>query len=606
MYKDIPRDEARSTTRDFVNRLIFGIFESSRWRALAAVAFMAGVSLTEGLSVLLLLPLLQIAGVDVQSNSLDRISVPIKGMFSVTGIHPTLVAVLTAYILATALQASLIRVQSLFDVNIVQDYTQHLRVRLYRAIAAAKWLALTRVRSSDLTFALTTAADRVASAAHQILYVGSNGAVAAIYVILALVVSPGMSAIVLPAAILLLLSQWSRTRGARIPGEELDESTSSLYATAAEQLGGLKTAKSYGNEERHLEAFLENGLRVNEAGLALARIYAALKWRQSVGAVIALCGILFLAVRVFHLPTAALLLLLFLFSRLVPRLVTIQQTIQYVVGALPALRTIESLIDSCERSVERPPGQQIPIEPGRIEVQSLSLTYTDKQAPALSDVTLQIPEAQTTAIIGSSGSGKTTLADVLLGLIRPDNGDVMVGSVPLDPSHLKSWRSHIGYVAQDTYLFNESVRANLKWAHPNASEQEMRESLHQAAADEFVDRLPQGIDTIIGERGVRLSGGEKQRLSLARALLRKPRVLILDEATSALDSENEQRIYGAIDRLHGEMTIIIITHRLSTIRTADIIHVMSEGRVVASGTWDALMSGDNARFRELTAAQGIR
>jgi len=249
-------------------------------------------------------------------------------------------------------------------------------------------------------------------------------------------------------------------------------------------------------------------------------------------------------------------------------------------------------------------GTQVPIAQGDITVRELSFTYGGSDVPALAGVTLQIPIATTAAIVGSSGSGKTTFADVLLGLIKPDEGKVYIGSEPLDATRLSSWRSQIGYVAQDTYLFNDSVRANLAWAQPDATESAMRESLQHAAAGDFVDRLPNGIDTVIGERGVRLSGGEKQRLSLARALLRRPRLVILDEATSALDSENEESIYKAIDGLHGETTILIITHRLATVRAADLIHVMDRGRVVASGTWDALMT-TSVRFRELAAAQGI-
>ena len=584
--------------------LISGIFGTSRTRATVAMALMTAISLTEGTAVLLLLPLLQLAGVDVQTGAVERVSASLRAGFALVRLTPTLPVVLLSYVLVTTLLATLVRAQTLFDARLVQDYSQNLRKRLYGAIAHAEWLALTRIRSSDFTFALTTAVDRVAAAAHQLLSVGATAAVAGIYIALALMVSPAMSGVVLTAAALLLIAQRTRGLSARRSGEDLDESTSSLYATAAEQLGGLKTAKSYGNEGRHLEIFLRNGESVNRAAYALARTYAALRWRQSIGAVVALSVILFLALRFFNLTTAALLLLLFLFSRLVPRLITIQQTLQYIEGALPALATIQGLIESCNRSIERVPGTQVPIAQGDITVRELSFTYGGSDVPALAGVTLQIPLATTAAIVGSSGSGKTTFADVLLGLIKPDEGKVYIGSEPLDATRLSSWRSQIGYVAQDTYLFNDSVRANLAWAQPDATESAMRESLQHAAASDFVDRLPNGIDTVIGERGVRLSGGEKQRLSLARALLRRPRLVILDEATSALDSENEESIYKAIDGLHGETTILIITHRLATVRAADLIHVMDRGRVVASGTWDALMT-TSVRFRELAAAQGI-
>jgi ATP-binding cassette subfamily C protein len=160
-------------------------------------------------------------------------------------------------------------------------------------------------------------------------------------------------------------------------------------------------------------------------------------------------------------------------------------------------------------------------------------------------------------------------------------------------------------VAQDTFLFHDTVRANLLWARPEATDEEVRQALRSAAAEAFVSELPKGIETILGDRGVRLSGGERQRLALARALLREPSLLILDEATSALDTENEKRIQSAIEELHGRITILVITHRLSTIRGADVIHVLERGCSVESGDWDTLVGSGNGRFSALWRAQSL-
>jgi ATP-binding cassette, subfamily C, bacterial len=192
-----------------------------------------------------------------------------------------------------------------------------------------------------------------------------------------------------------------------------------------------------------------------------------------------------------------------------------------------------------------------------------------------------------------------------MGLIVPNEGRVLVDETPLSAERTQPWRNQIGYVPQDTFLFNDTVKANLLWARPDADDEEITQALRSAAAEEFVFGLPEGIHTVLGDRGVRLSGGERQRLALARALLRKPSLLVLDEATSALDSENERRIQDAIEKLHGRMTILVITHRLSTIRKADVIHVLEEGRLVESGDWDALLGTRDGRFRALCKAQGI-
>jgi ATP-binding cassette subfamily C protein len=525
-------------------------------------------------------------------------------LFDAVGVRPTLLAVLVLYVVFTIIQASLIRARSLADAVAVQRYTLALRERLYSAIARARWLVVSRIRTSDVTYALTTAVDQVDNGANNVLFLIANLVVALVYAIFALRVSPAMTAIVLATSVVLLVVERARTLLGKKRGEQVTSSTSSLFATAAEQLGGLKTAKSYGHEQRHLALFVDIGKQVNAARLALTRAFASLRWQMTVGSVLAL--ILYLAVETFHLPTAAILLLLFIFSRLVPRLVTLQQTYQEILSVVPALNAIDTLIAQCEHAPERTTTGREPIviEKG-IELVDVSFSYSgNAQAPQLHSVSLSIPAGKTSAIVGASGAGKSTVADMLLGLIIPDAGTVSIDGRPLDESHLKSWREQIAYVAQDTFLFNDTVRFNLDWAAPGATEREMNDALASAAAD-FVSALPSGLDTVIGERGVRLSGGERQRLSLARALLRHPRVLILDEATSSLDSENEERIFRAIQRLHGEMTIVIITHRLSTIRSADVIHVLDAGRVVASGSWDELMALEESRLRELSRSQGL-
>jgi ATP-binding cassette subfamily C protein len=159
-------------------------------------------------------------------------------------------------------------------------------------------------------------------------------------------------------------------------------------------------------------------------------------------------------------------------------------------------------------------------------------------------------------------------------------------------------------VPQETFLFYDTIRANLLWANPDADEGKIWRALKMSAADGFVSRLPDDLDWVVGERGVMVSGGERQRLALARALLRNPSLLILDEATSELDAENEQRILHAIEKLHGAMTILIITHRLSAVRKADYIYLLEAGRVVEMGTWDSLVA-EEGRFRSLCLAQGI-
>ncbi len=575
--------------------LLTGLFSSAGWRAGVALALAAAVGLTEGLTLVMLVPLLSLAGISVQGGA-EAISARLESMFRALSIEPTLIAVLAVYVVLAVLQATLVRAKMMADTYAVHAYSLALRTRLYSAISTAEWLTLARIRSSDFTFGLTTAVDRVENGANNLLYMIASSLVALVYVAFALRLSPQMTAIVLGAGAIVLLLQQGRMAIGRREGTHVTSRTQELYATTSEQLGGLKIARSYGNEQHHLGLFLESARQVNRTRVLLTRAVASTKWQMTVTSVIALSAILYLAIAVLRLPTAAILLLLFLFSRLVPRLVDLQHTFQQMMSATPALDAIEQLIARCNAAPERTASGSAPATLSRaVELQNVSFSYDKGGAEQLSSVNLSIDAGKTTAVVGPSGAGKSTIADILLGLIHPSSGVVLVDERNLEEVNLRSWRELIGYVSQDTFLFNESVRFNLDWAKPGAAESEMREALRQASALDFVSRLPAELDTVVGERGVRLSGGEKQRLSLARALLRRPHLLILDEATSALDADNEERIFEAIGELHGEMTILVITHRIGSIRGADTIHVLDRGRVTGSGRFDELIASGQLR-----------
>jgi ATP-binding cassette subfamily C protein len=221
-----------------------------------------------------------------------------------------------------------------------------------------------------------------------------------------------------------------------------------------------------------------------------------------------------------------------------------------------------------------------------------------EQRPTLDNVDLFLPAFKTTVILGPSGGGKSTLADLLIGLLRPDEGSILVDGKKLGGDMLHDWRKSVGYVPQESLLFHDTLRANLLWARPEARDEDLWTALRLAAADEFVRRFPEGLDTMVGDRGIRISGGERQRISLARALLRRPTLLLLDEATSQLDQENERRILEALDALRGTMTIVFISHRLSALRCADLVVRIEAGRVISIRVTDEAsesLSGNRRR-----------
>jgi len=570
-----------------------------------ALVLMGGLTLTEGVGLLLLVPLLQLAGLDIQTGGAGRVVELIAWLFGAANLHPSLLVVLGVYLAVIAARALLLRRQMIAITELHTRFAAHLRVRLYRAISGADWPFLARCRASDLTHALTAEIDRVAAATHALLSLLIELVVGAVYLLFALQLSATMTVLVLLAGAVLWLLLRERARAASAAGEELSVATSRLYGASIEHLAAIKTAKSYGAQERNIGLFERLANQVAGVYLDLTRTGADVKVWSDIGAGVLLCLALVVLIEVVAMPTAEILLLLFVFSRLMPRFARVRFDYQTIANSLPAFARISRLLAACEAAAEASPVGHLEVKLGQdIRFEGVTFAYAPDLPPTLRQIDLFIPVGSTTAIVGPSGAGKSTTADLVMGLIVPSYGQVLVDGVPLEGERVLSWREQIGYVAQDTFLFHDSVRANLLWACPETGEDDLWEALRLAAAEGFVRQLPQGLETVVGDRGVRLSGGERQRLALARALLRKPSLLILDEATNNLDPENEEQIQRAIEALHGRTTILLITHRLATVLSADRVYVLDGGRVVESGAPDSLLSAPGGRFRALWSAQG--
>ena len=223
----------------------------------------------------------------------------------------------------------------------------------------------------------------------------------------------------------------------------------------------------------------------------------------------------------------------------------------------------------------------------RVEIRNSTLTYPENGEPSVREISLVVAEGSTLAFVGPSGAGKTTIIDILLGVLEPQMGEVLIsGEKPADASRI--WPGAIAYVPQDIAIASGTIRENVALGYPReiASDDLVMNALKVAGLDSFVNSLKDGIDTVVGERGTKISGGQRQRLGIARAMFTRPALLVLDEATSALDGETELRVSDAIRNLRGSTTVVLIAHRLSTVRDADKVVYMADGRVIASGTFD--------------------
>jgi ATP-binding cassette subfamily C protein len=572
--------------------------------ALAVTLTVLG-ALTEGVGLLILIPLLQLIGIDVQQGSAGLVARQVAAAFGWLGLPMNLISVLVLYVGLIAGDALLRRWQTVTYCSLQVGLTAHLRKRLHQVVTRASWVQLTRCRASDLTHAMMSQVERVGHGTHGVLSMARDLMLTAVYVGVTFYVSPPVTALVVAAGLLLLLLIGRQARTASRLGEALTRVGGEAYRAVMEHLGGIKMAKSYGAEERSIRLFGELADTVAGTNLRAATSQADAKLRFDIGAALVLGVVLYGAIAVLHTPAAVILVLLVAFARVLPLISGLAQSVQQLLHMLPDLTAVLALETRLAPSAEADAAPRALVRLRQaVRLDSVSFRYEGAAAPALASVSLTIPVGQTTAIVGPSGSGKSTLADLVLGLLVPQQGRVLVDETPLRPPLLPAWREQIGYVPQDSFHFHDTVRANLLWARPQASETDLREALEIAAAG-FVASLPQGLDTVLGDRGILLSGGERQRIALARALLRRPLMLILDEATSSLDSENERRVQEAIERLHGRLTILVITHRLTTVRLADSIHVLEGGRLVESGTWQRLLNGTGGRFRAMCEAQGL-
>ena len=308
--------------------------------------------------------------------------------------------------------------------------------------------------------------------------------------------------------------------------------------------------------------------------------------------------VVFLLIAAKFLPVNSeyLLLMLYVFSRLWPQFANIQNNLHYVIMMLPSFASINKFIINAESCSE---GTIVAVRrlqniQQAVELDAVDFSYSPQTA-ILNKVMLTIAANTTVAIVGESGSGKSTIADLIIGLHRPDSGKIVVDGQPLEGEFISVWRNSIAYVSQDSFLLNDTIKNNLLWSQPDATAADSAVALQQAACD-FVYDLPAGIESIVGDRGVKLSGGERQRIVLARALLRKPAFLLLDEATSALDNENEQKIKQSLDGLRGQLTVLIIAHRLTTVENADLIVVLEQGRIVERGTYAELIANQSGKL----------
>ncbi|MFE4036192.1 ABC transporter ATP-binding protein [Priestia sp. YIM B13489] len=569
---------------------------------------MAIVSLLEGIGILLIIPLLSLGGV-IEINPASHKIIHVFAFFTKVPHSLYLPLVLGFYMLLIVGQNLIKRSLAIRDIKIREKFSQHLRLEIYSLLLHSEWGLFLRKRKSDLINLLTIEFARVIGGINFFLQLLSNMIFMLIQIIIALWLSVKMTLVILLFG--LILSYFSKRfiKGAKSLGRRTSQLGENYMAGITDQLNGIKDIKSNTLEGSHINWLQSLTFRMSEEQMEYIRLKSSSQFVHKVSSALLVTVFIFVSLEALHAQEEQLLLIILIFSRLWPRFTAIQSNFEQIASTIPACLSIIELMKDCKRNQEFKKGTKqifsnFTYNQSDIECRDIFFRYKkDEDKYVLKDINLKILGNQMTAIVGPSGAGKSTLIDILMGLNLPERGSVFVDNKLLKDEVILSLRQSISYVPQDPFLFNASVRDNLLIVKPEASENEIWKALEFAIADQFVKHLPKGLDTVIGDRGTKISGGERQRIVLARAILKQPSILILDEATSALDNNNENKIKESIERLKGKMTIIVIAHRLSTIRSADQVIVLEKGEIIQKGHFNQLAQEEEGAFNKLLKGQ---
>lgn len=589
--------KSKNIFKNFVGEL----YSHSKVKSLAIIGLMILLSFMQGIGLLMLVPLLGMIGLDTGYGTSNVIASRLNEVFGLIGLKITLPVILISYFIIISAHSSLKYYLEIINARLELGFVKRLRNSLYEKLTFSSWLFFTRTKASDITHILTTELQRIGVATHYVLRMISTFVIVFIYILFAFSISAWMSFLVAGLGIFFFIVFKHQNYLAQVSGSASYCTMRNMYSIIMENLSGMKTVKSYGSEEAQLERFSEinNGIEIGHFCLRKARSKTQMLY--SFLSALFFCIIFYFAISVVKIQIAPLILLLFVFSRAIPQILSIQQTYQQIINLIPAFDAYKKLEKKAVAAVEPAPQEKNFIKIKKeIRFSDVEFRYDENyDLNALHSINLNLSANKTYALVGVSGAGKSTFADILIGLLSPSLGSLFIDERKLADDMLYHWRSSVAYVPQETFLFNDTIKNNLKWVRKDITEGEMIKALSLASALSFVEKLPQGFDTIIGDRGVKLSGGERQRIAIARAVLKNPSLLVLDEATSSLDTENERQIQKAIENLHGNLTILIIAHRLSTIRNTDHIIVLDKGRIVQNGTWEELYQEKKGRFYTL-------
>jgi ABC-type multidrug transport system fused ATPase/permease subunit len=575
-------------------RLIVHAVRSAPTRVALLLGLGALYSMLEGASIVFLLPVLASLGIGQAGSS--RVTEVLTNLLHVFGLPYTLATSLGFVFVVGVITAAVDLLHTIVADSTERQFARNMQIDVYRALAGSMINNLSRQRAGHTTAVLTKFSEQAAIAFVRMVRV-FTGSIAGL-VLIGLALAQAWQFVVAAIFLLAILSWpvWRASQSTYHLVLEAQKQVRRVWVLLAEELRLLPTTKAFGAEARSIEKVTAEVTRAETMVLAIRRRIAAVRSSTQPILIGLLCIAVYVGVTVFAVPLDRLFLLVGVFIRLMPTIMRVIGEGQDLPILLVAHDEVERFIKTSESATEREGGVAAPEELHK-GIRLTDVTVTDDDTVILNGVSLFVSTRSITALVGESGSGKTTIATTVLGLTRPSAGSVEIDGFELHAMDLMSWRKRVGYVSQDAVVFGRSIRENLLFAVPDATDEQMFAALDSAGVGQFVRSLPEGLDTHVGEWGSLISGGERQRIAIARALLRDPMVLILDEGTSALDPETTQQIRAMLEHQRRTRALIIIAHDLDMVRQADMIYVVEKGRIIEQGNWDDLVQKRGQLFK---------
>jgi ATP-binding cassette subfamily B protein len=576
--------QAREVSLARIGRL----FRPYRWQ-LAIVTAIIAVSSVVGLAS----PFLLRAVIDT--------ALPTKNVRLLTWLVIGMVAV-------AAITAALGVIQTLISTKVGQQIMARLRVDVFTHLQRQSIAFFTRTRTGEVQSRITNdigGMESVVTSTATSIASNLTTTVATSVAMIALSWQLSLISLVVMPPSVLLARKVARMRRAITTEQQRELANMNVTVEEGLSINGIQLAKTMGTGPALIARFTESSTRLIDLEL---RSQLAGRWRMSSLSIIfaAVPAVIYLSaglpITSGSMTIGTLIAFTTLQNGLFRPLTGLMSTGVSVVSSLALFARIFEYLDLPVEIDD--PARPIAVDPskvtGHVRFSNVTFSYPDSPTAALSGIELDVPAGTTLALVGETGSGKSTLGSLVARLIDPTSGTVTIDGVDVRDLRLSDLAEIVGVVSQETYLLHTTVRENLRYAKPDATDDEIEQAARAARIHELISGLPEGYDTMVGSRGHRFSGGEKQRIAIARTLLRDPQVLVLDEATSALDTETERAVQAAFDELARGRTTITIAHRLSTVRDADQIVVLDHGRIVESGTHSSLID-DDGRYAALAA-----